>query len=125
MEHLHMNYPRDLIHRLRAGESERRISGDLRISRITVHRYHDLAEAQGYLQPGSPMPDDEAIRACLGEPSHPPRRASSVEPYADVVERLLEQRVEMMAIYQRLRDDHGFHGKLLLRAPLRTPPAAA
>ncbi|MCX6026481.1 MAG: hypothetical protein NTY23_09515, partial [Chloroflexi bacterium] len=94
-----MHYLRDLIHRLRAGESGRRISGDLRISRITVHRYHDLAEAQGFLQPGSPMPDGEAIRACLGDPPHPPRHTSSVEPYADVVEHLLEQQVEMMAIY--------------------------
>jgi len=105
-----MNYLRDLIHRLRAGESERRISGDLRISRITVHRYHDLAEKEGFLQPGSPMPDDEAIRACLGDPPRPPRHTSSVEPYADVVQQLLEQQVEMMAIYQRLRDDHGFTG---------------
>ena len=105
-----MNYLRDLIHRLRAGESERRIAQDLRISRITVHRYHDLAEKGSFLQPGSPMPDDEAIRACLGDPPRPPRQSSSVEPYADVVGELLEQRVEMMAIYQRLRDDHGFTG---------------
>jgi hypothetical protein len=39
-----MNYLRYLIHRLRAGESERRIARDLRISRITVHRYHELAD---------------------------------------------------------------------------------
>ena len=44
MERLHMNYLRDLIHRLRASESERQIARDLRISRITVHRYHELAE---------------------------------------------------------------------------------
>lgn len=110
VERLHMNYLRDLIHRLRAGESERRIAQDLRISRITVHRYHDLAEKGSFLQPGSPMPDDEAIRACLGDPPRRPRQSSSVEPYADVVSELLEQRVEMMAIYQRLRDDHGFTG---------------
>ncbi|MCL6429314.1 MAG: hypothetical protein K6V36_00460 [Anaerolineae bacterium] len=33
MERLHMNYLRDLIHRLRAGEKERRVAFDLRISR--------------------------------------------------------------------------------------------
>ncbi len=43
MERLHMNYLRDLIHRLRAGEKERRIAHDLGISRTTVRRYHDLA----------------------------------------------------------------------------------
>ena len=36
MEHLHMNYLRDLIHRLRCGESERCIAQDMHISRPTV-----------------------------------------------------------------------------------------
>lgn len=105
-----MNYLRDLIHRLRAGQSERGISRDLMISRMTVHRYHELAEGQGFLQPGSAMPEDEAIRACLGEPPRPLRIASSVEPYGQVVQQLLDQQVEMVAIFQRLRDDHGFRG---------------
>ncbi len=105
-----MNYLRDLIHRLRAGESERRISRDLGISRVTVHRYHELAERQGFLKPGTSMPEDTAILAALGEPPQPPRTASTVEPYAEVVRRLLDQHVEMVAIFQRLRDDHGFSG---------------
>jgi len=110
VERLHMNYLRDLIHRLRAGESERRIARDLRISRVTVHRYHELAERKGFLKPGSAMPEDSAIVAALGEPSQLPRTASTVEPYAEVVEHLLGQQVEMVAIFQRLRDDHGFSG---------------
>lgn len=105
-----MNYLRDLIHRLRVGESERRIARDLRISRITVHRYHGLAERQGFLKPGSGMPGDSAIVAALGEAPQPPRTVSTVEPYAEVVHQLLDQQVEMVAIFQRLRDDHGFSG---------------
>ncbi len=105
-----MNYLRDLIHRLRAGESEWCISRDMRISRITVHCYHELAQRQGFLEPGSSMPDDEAIRAALGETPRPPRITSSVEPYGEIVEQLLEQQLEMVAIFQRLRDDHGFRG---------------
>jgi FixJ family two-component response regulator len=54
MERLHMNYLRDLIHRLRVGESERHIASDLGISRPTVHKYRQLAEAHGYLEPDSP-----------------------------------------------------------------------
>ena len=105
-----MNYLRDLIHRLRVGESERQISRDLRISRVTVHRYHELAEREGFLKPGTCMPEDGAILAALGEAPQPPRRASTVEPYAEVVGWLLDQQVEMVAIFQRLRDDHGFTG---------------
>ncbi len=105
-----MNYLRDLIHRLRAGESERRIARDLRISRITVHRYHELAERQGFLKPDSSMPEDGAISAALGEVPQPPRTVSTVEAYAEIVQQLLDQQVEMVAIFQRLRDDHGFTG---------------
>ncbi len=44
-----MNYLHDLIYRLRAGESERRIARDLKVSRPTVHKYKLWAEEQGYL----------------------------------------------------------------------------
>ena len=33
-----------------------------------------------------------------------------MEPYAEVVQQLVDQQVEMVAIFQRLRDDHGFSG---------------
>jgi transposase len=110
MERLHMNYVRDVIHRLRAGESERRIARDLGISRPTVHKYHELAQAHGFLQAGSDLPDDAALISVLGEPPRPPRAESSVEPYAQVVQQLLEQHVEMTAIFQRLSEDHGYRG---------------
>lgn len=110
MERLHMNFLRDLVHRLRVGESERRIAQDLGISRPTVHRYHELAKREGYLDPGSPMPDDATLAAALGEPPRPPRVPSSLEPYAETVQRLLDQRVEMTAMFARLRDDYGYTG---------------
>jgi len=110
MERLHMNYVRDLIHRLRAGESERRIARDLGISRPTVHKYHELARAHGFLQAGSALPDDAMLSSVLGEAPRPPRAASSVEPYGQTVQQLLEQQVEMTAIFQRLSDDYGYRG---------------
>jgi transposase len=105
-----MNYVRDLVHRLRAGESERRIAKDLGISRPTVHRYREFAEREGYLQPNSPMPDDATLAAALGEPPCPPRVPSSVVPYDATVRRLLGQQVEMTALFARLRDDYGYTG---------------
>jgi transposase len=110
MERLHMNYLRDLIHRVRSGESDRRIARDLGISRTTVRKYREWADAQGYLQPGTPLPDDATLVAALGTAPQPPRAASSVEPYREIVQRLLDQGVEMTAIFQRLQDDHGYLG---------------
>lgn len=110
MEPLHMNQLRDLIHRLRSGESERRIAKDLGISRTTVHKYRELAQDHGYLQADSPEPEDETLRATLGPGPQPPHPVSTVEPFQEIVQRLLDQQVEMTAIYQRLRDDYGYPG---------------
>ncbi len=110
MEHLHMNQLRDLIHRLRASESERRIARDMSLSRTTVRKYRELAEPQGYLRPEQALPDDATLFAMLGSGPRPPQVPSTVEPYQEVVQGLVDQGVEMTAIFQRLRDDHGYAG---------------
>jgi transposase len=110
MERLNMNYLRDLIHRVRLGESDRRIARDLGISRTTVRKYRQWADAQGYLQPDTPLPDDATLAAALGTAPRPPHVVSSVEPYREVVQRLLDQGVEMKAIFHRLQDDYGYLG---------------
>jgi transposase len=110
MERKHMNHIRELIYRLRAGESQRRIAKDLSVSRSTVNKYRTLAEAQGYLDEARALPDDATLAAALGEPPQPPRATSSVEPYRGVVEEWVEQGVEMMAIWQHLQDDYQYPG---------------
>jgi transposase len=110
MERLHMNYLRDVIHRLRAGDSQRRIAQELKISRSTVSKYRDWAAAQGYLQPECTLPDAATLAAALGDPPRLPRQESSVEPHREVVQRLLDQGVEMTAIWQRLQKNYGYRG---------------
>ena len=77
MERIHINHLQELIYRLRAGESQRRIARDLSLSRTTVSKYRTWAEAQGYLDAAHPLPDDATLVAALGEPPQPPcaRRA--------------------------------------------------
>ncbi len=110
MERLHMNYLQDILHRLRAGESERRIARDLQISRPTVHKYAELAKREGYLAPQAPPPDNATLQTALGPGPQPPKMASSLEPHRAVVEELLKQGLEKMAIWQRLRDNYGYRG---------------
>ena len=110
MERLHVNCIRDLIHRIRLSQSDRAISRDLRISRVTVHKYRSLAEAHGYLDPAVPLPDTQTIAQALGPAPQPPRTISSVEPYRSVVIDLLDRGVEMMTIFDRLTQDHGYQG---------------
>jgi len=110
MERMHMNHLRDLIRRLRAGESDRRIARDMQISRPTVQKYHALAKKEGYLETGTEIPDDEKIQNVLGPGPRPPKIASSVEQFGEIVKKLRKQGVEMVAIWQRLRDNYGYSG---------------
>jgi transposase len=105
-----MNYLRELIHRLRLGQSDRAIARDLHLSRVTVRKYRQFALSQGYVDPSQPLPDPQDLAAVSGPAPQPPHNVSSVLPYREVVEKLLDQGVEMMAIFQRLRDDHGYTG---------------
>jgi transposase len=110
MEHLDMHHWRDLIYRLRSGDSERQVAQDLGLSRTTVRKYHTLAEGLGFLQAVTPLPDEGQLQAALGASPQPSHALSTVAPYQAIVQRLLDQQVEMAAIYQRLSEDHGYHG---------------
>ena len=110
MERLKMHYLRDLIYRLRKGESEHQITRDLALSRMTVRKYHKWARERGYLEPSVPLPDEAALSTALGEAPRPQRQASSLEQHDEVVRDLLAQGCEMAAITARLRQDYGYTG---------------
>lgn len=105
-----MHYLRDLVYRLRAGESERRIAQDLKISRPTVHKYRQWAEGQGYLRPEQPLPDLATLQAALAPTPPPPVMTSTLVAHQETVLQLLKQGVEMTAIWQRLQENHGYQG---------------
>jgi transposase len=105
-----MNYLHDLIYRLRAGESERRIAKDLKVSRPTVHKYKVWAQEQGYLDPAQSLPEPATLEAALGPVARPPQTKSSLVAHREVIEQLLDQGVEMTAIWQRLQENYGYQG---------------
>lgn len=104
-----MQYLRDLIHRLRLGQSERQIAADLHLSRHTVSKYRGLAKTAGYLDGQEELPDVKTLAANLGPPPIPPRTPSTVEPFQPMVEELMARGVEMMTIFDRLRE-RGYTG---------------
>ena len=69
MERIHVNHLRELIYRLRAGESQRRIAKDMGLSRTTVSKYQSWAETQGYLDASQTLPDEATLVAALGNAS--------------------------------------------------------
>jgi len=111
MERLHVDMVVEVLHRLRHGQSVRSISRDLGCSRVTVRRYQEWAERQGFLEASRPLPVGAEVQARLEPTLAPPiRQASSVAPYQPQVEALLGQGIELVAIHQRLMGHHGYQG---------------
>lgn len=111
MERLRVQVIADIIYRLKAGQSERSIAKDLGCARGTIRRYHDWAKEKGYLDSDLPLPDLRDVQAELGPiTSVRASNVSTVEPYREVVENLLSQGVEMVAIHRRLVRSHGYTG---------------
>jgi len=129
MEGLHVNEIRELIYRLRQGQGVRELAREQRLSRNTVRKYRDLAAEHGFLDGGRALPDGEALGRVLGPPPAPRHMRSTLEPFVEVVETLLAGNVEMMAIWQRLRQDHGYTGsyssvrRYVARAHSKAPEA--
>lgn len=97
---------REVIRRLRAGESDRAIHRALKIHRKTIRKYREWAEEQGLLA-SDELPTLEALQQRLDDTlpeSPPPQNCSSVAGYRELVVGWREQGVEIAAIHQRLQE---------------------
>ena len=99
-----MNEIKEVLERIRRGQSERAIARDLKLSRVTVRKYR---EALAGVQEAEL---DRALHTLAVRERRPAQTISTVEPYQAVVEELLDRGVEMSTIYDRLRADHGYTG---------------
>jgi transposase len=102
---------RELIRRLQAGDTDRRVARELGLARKTVAKYRAWAEQEGLLSAALPEAAELQARLERGLPAvPPPRGVSSVEPYRERVVALRRQGVECRAIHHRLREEAGFAG---------------
>ena len=94
---------RAILMQLRAGVSQRQIERELKINRRTVKKYQEWGQAHGLLK--GELPPLEELQALL-EQAMPgvqlPQNVSTVEHYRVLVEKWVKEKVETMAIYQRL-----------------------
>lgn len=104
---------REILRRLRAGQSERAIQRETGIHRKTVRRCREWADAQGLLD--GELPDLATLQRELAESwpeESPPQHISTVEPYRELVKEMRERNVEIAAIHQRLQE-RGFAGSYM------------
>jgi transposase len=69
-----------------------------------------MATMEGYLDIHTERPGLDQLAELLVPKTQPPKKPSTLEPYQEVVEQMIEQGLEMTAMWQRLRDDHGYSG---------------
>ena len=101
---------RQVLLRLRQGDSDRDIARSGLMGRRKVAAFRLLADAQGWLKPEAPLPDDAAIAAVLSAPRRASSTVSRVEPYRAQVERWVGQGVHGVAIHSALSREYGFRG---------------
>jgi transposase len=101
---------RQVLVRLRAGDTVRQIARTGLMGRDKLAVLRALAVQHGWLDTSTELPDDAAIAAALG----PPRRASStistVEPLREVVQQWFDAGVQGRAIHAALMREHGYRG---------------
>lgn len=101
---------REMLRRFQQGQSNRQIARVMRVNRKTVDRYHTWALEQELLE--GPLPSLGDLHQLLEETlndSSPPQNTSTVEPYRDLVEKLVKAGVEIAAIHERLKE-RGYAG---------------
>ena len=96
---------REMLRCLQKGQSNRSIAKAMKVNRKTVGRYRTWAMEQGLLE--EPLPSLGDLQRLLDETmagSPPPQNTSTVEAYRDLVVKLRKQKVEIAAIYVRLKE---------------------
>lgn len=102
---------RELIRQLQAGESARQIAKNMHLSRVTVGKYRTWAVTHDLLNHALPTAENLAQLLAQDQVLQPGvSPVSSVEPYRAVVVDLRQRGLEMMAVFQRLRDEHDYTG---------------
>ncbi len=101
-----------LVRRLRANETDRRIAQAMQLDRRTVAKYREWAQTQHLLE--GELPDHATLHALAKETldpaTSPPQNKSSVEAYTDQIRALLEQGLGPYLVYQKLCEQPGFGG---------------
>jgi transposase len=117
---------RQVIQRLRAGESVRQIARAQRLGRATVATVHDAAIRNGWLDPLSALPDDATLASLFKPARTAPQNVSSVEPFRDEILKWHALGINATTMRRALHQRHGYAGSVhsLYRFLLKEVPEA-
>lgn len=102
---------RQILVRLRAGDSVREIARSGLMGRDKLSELQALAEQHGWLDQACELPQDDALGQALGARKRvAASTVSSAEPHRAIIERWVEAGVQGRAIHAALKREHGFAG---------------
>jgi transposase len=103
---------REIVRQLRAGESIHAIARNTGLHRKTIRRYKRWAERAGLLSGAEfPARQLEELASEAFKPNLPPQQVSSVAPYQELVEAMVEEELDGTVIWRRLQE-RGYVGSL-------------
>ena len=102
---------RQVIQRLRLGESDRDVARAQRVGRKTVARVRRQALERGWLDPKVPLPEDGEL-AEVFTPAPTNRSVSSAAPFREQILAWHGQGITAKAIHQALARKHRFTGSV-------------
>ncbi len=105
-----MHQYRQVIVRMRLGESDRALAKAGLMGRRKATAVRRLAEEQGWLDPSHPLPDDAALAEVLVRRSSPAPSTSRVLPHQEEVTDWWKQGIQGTTIHQALVRKYGFAG---------------
>ena len=105
-----MHQYRQVLVRMRMGESNRAIAQSGLMSRNKLRQLKKVAEEQGWLKNEKALPDDSQLASVLIQPRAQSSTTSLTEPYHDDVEKWLKKGIQYTTIHQTLIRKYGFNG---------------
>ena len=104
-----MHEYRHVLSRMRLGESDRQIARSGLMGRPKAGELRRLAEGEGWLDPGTPLPDEKTLASYLTRtPS--PRQESSLTAHRERIRQWVEEGIAGTAIHAALQRNHGYAG---------------
>ena len=105
-----MHEYRQVIHRIRQGQSDRAIAKAKLMGRLKCAWVRSVAQENGWLGNG-PFPDDQQLSKVFAPPKAPnPTQTSLTQPHEKKIKVWVGQGVQATTIYQALVEQFGFIG---------------
>ncbi|TDR38676.1 transposase [Tahibacter aquaticus] len=101
---------RQVLVRLRQGDSDRDVARSRLMGRRKVAEVRQQATSQGWLDAQQPLPDDAALAAVFSDAPRTPTAVSTLEPWREQIVTWVDAGVQGTTIHATLRRNHGYTG---------------